>query len=116
MKSYRIPLSIYLLLARLFEPIRGSSAPPRRANRVLPGQVVDAGLRSTPIPPPSLRSILAGRLGDGPSRRLASRTPQNAAAAAVSGSATAAMGEWVNEMAGRGREGTRAPSEEEISA
>jgi hypothetical protein len=33
LKTYRIPLSLYLLLARLFRPLVGGSAPPRRAHR-----------------------------------------------------------------------------------
>lgn len=122
LKSYRIPLSIHLLLARVLDPLIGSSAPPKRTNRVLPGQISDSSARTTVMPQPSLRSLLAGagRMREGAARRTpagqASRPVQNVIpAAAGTGGARAAMGEWVSEMAGRGGAGTRAPSEEEIA-
>ncbi|KAK1924713.1 hypothetical protein DB88DRAFT_509787 [Papiliotrema laurentii] len=132
LKSYRIPLSIYNLLARLFQPI-SNSAPPRRSHRVLPGQISDA-TREANVQRATLSSILAGRIG------ASTATPRRTAAAAASPAtdrptgtvrdtavdtettppsgaraARAAMGEWVSEMAGRAAGGARAPSEEEIA-
>ncbi|CAD6584234.1 MAG: hypothetical protein TREMPRED_003776 [Tremellales sp. Tagirdzhanova-0007] len=123
LKSYRIPSSIHTLLARVFNPIVGSSAPPRRANRVLPGQVAEFGARTTAVAQPSLRSLLAGRTGEGPVRRTsagagtASRPSQTAvpSVSAGAGAARAVMGEWVSEMAGTAGAGPRAPSEDEIT-
>ena len=115
LKSYRIPLSLHLLVARIFQPLVSNSTPPRRVNRVLPGQISDSSARGTAIagpPPPSLRSLLAGRMGQGAARRSAGT---EAARPVQPGGARAAMGEWVSEMAGRGEAGTRAPSEEEIA-
>ena len=123
LKSYRIPSSIHGLLARIFNPLVGPSAPPRRANRVLPGQIAESGARTTALAQPSFRSLLAGRMGEGPVRRTpgaasSATTPSQTAVPSVSagaGAARAAMGEWVSEMAGTGGAGTRAPSEEEIA-
>lgn len=114
LKSFRIPLSIHLLLARIFDPIVGSSIPPRRSNRVLPGQISDSGARTTAIPQPTLRSLLAGRVGEGAARRTVSRPP-NGVPPVGAGGARAAMGEWVNEIAGTGGAGATGPSEEEIT-
>ncbi|KAK8869937.1 hypothetical protein IAR55_000505 [Kwoniella newhampshirensis] len=144
LKTYRIPLSLHLLLARLFSPIVGTSAAPRRSNRVLPGQITETrgtatgvGIGAEGTTRPTLRSLLASRLsgstanttttGAVPPPTIPARTsgstmasPQRRSERAddaeerESGSATAAMGEWVSEMTGRS--GTRAPTEEEISA
>lgn len=127
LKEYRIPLSLHHLLARVFSPLVGQSAPPRRANRVLPGQVRDApatdaaeivrgllanrGLAAAPPVPRRLDAPAAeGGLGLGGLGGLEAPSP----APSGSGSARAAVGEWVNDLTGRGA--ARAPTEQEISA
>nr|XP_018263995.1 uncharacterized protein I303_03873 [Kwoniella dejecticola CBS 10117]OBR86153.1 hypothetical protein I303_03873 [Kwoniella dejecticola CBS 10117] len=141
LKSYRIPLSIYRLLSRLFSPVIGESLPPRRSQRVLPGQggsgstgsnrgtttaTATASAASTSTANQaraSLRDLLASRLNTNPASSTSQATSPGAGAGAGGtdrdegerrdpGSATAAMGEWVNEMTGRL---TRVASEEEIS-
>ncbi|WVF72334.1 hypothetical protein IAT40_007147 [Kwoniella sp. CBS 6097] len=180
LKSYRIPLSLHLLLARLFSPLAEGSHAPRRSQRVLPGQsatrastttAINAGLTGGTTRP-TLRSLLSSRLNAEPNptgagtfganvagtptraglRRgnvglgVQTGTPasplqpfQGAGSRGIPGSvdrdqtgrgrgqgvgedvrdrepgsATAAMGEWVSEITGRG--GARAPTEEEIGA
>ncbi|KIR24945.1 hypothetical protein I309_06229 [Cryptococcus deuterogattii LA55] len=135
LKTYRIPLSIYNLFGRIFGPFIGVSAPPRRSDRVLPGQINErrgimaglpagvaavggAGAGAEGTPRPSLRSLLAGRIA------AESRT-QTPGPNAINGgeegdderegepgSTRAAMGEWVSGMTGRS--GARAPTEDEI--
>ncbi|WWD15788.1 hypothetical protein CI109_100212 [Kwoniella shandongensis] len=142
LKTYRIPLSLHLLLSRLFSPIVGTSLPPRRSNRVLPGQITETRGSTTATggegvggTRPTLRSLLAGRLSGATTATPVApnvgtagpipTTPQQARARAARveetrteerepGSATAAMGEWVSEMTGRS--GARAPTEDEIAA
>nr|XP_019042865.1 hypothetical protein I302_08574 [Kwoniella bestiolae CBS 10118]OCF21795.1 hypothetical protein I302_08574 [Kwoniella bestiolae CBS 10118] len=143
LKTYRIPLSLYQLLSRLFSPIIGESLPPRRSQRVLPGQqsqsqiqssqrgasiatALNAGAtnqngsarsrlrrflsnRTNPAPPPPDTSIGAGA-NDGDIGGREQRGGQGEQR--EPGTATAAMGEWVNEITGRG---TRVASEQEIS-
>ncbi|WWC85345.1 uncharacterized protein L201_000208 [Kwoniella dendrophila CBS 6074] len=167
LKSYRIPISIYQLLSRLFKPLFGDSLPPRRSQRVLPGQIsqnqqqlqreLNTILRSATAaaaasttatttatslnPQPNtgsqnssarstFRNLLASRLNatnasnsnnsdtvtgntDGRSDLNSRSEDQDQDRNNEPGSATAAMGEWMNEMTGRG--GTRVASEEEIS-
>ncbi|WWC61273.1 uncharacterized protein I303_103854 [Kwoniella dejecticola CBS 10117] len=159
LKSYRIPLSIYRLLSRLFSPVIGESLPPRRSQRVLPGQggsgstgsnrgtttatatasafvlnnnrnagtgtsaSTSASTSTANQARASLRDLLASRLNTNPASSTSQATSPGAGAGAGGtdrdegerrdpGSATAAMGEWVNEMTGRL---TRVASEEEIS-
>lgn len=131
LKTYRIPLSIHLLLSRLFSPLVGTSQPPRRTNRVLPGQISDSGARAATSAlvdgqRASLRSLLAGRQARATPSQTGTTTgllavpstpvPQvrNSGAA---GGARAAVGEWVSEMTGgTGAGGTgRAPTAEEIA-
>ncbi|WWD01561.1 hypothetical protein V866_008506 [Kwoniella sp. B9012] len=150
LKTYRIPLSVYRLLSRLFSPIVGESLPPRRSQRVLPGQqsqsqiqlnqrgssiatALNAGATNQNGSARSrLRSLLNNRLntnttpaGTANTANTTDGNNQRAEQAGrggggdggtqrsgVPGSATAAMGEWVNEITGRG---TRVASEEEIS-
>ncbi|ORY22757.1 hypothetical protein BCR39DRAFT_550848 [Naematelia encephala] len=124
LKTYRIPLSIHTLLARLFEPLAGSSLPPRRSVRVLPGQMRESSARTTTastVEPSTLRSLLSSRIGAGaaPPRppRPSNGTTETGSTVpppSATGSARAAMGEWVSEMTGRGQGGARAPTEEEI--
>lgn len=114
LRSYRIPVSLHVLVARVFSPLLGTSTPPRRANRVLPGQVV------LPSNTPSASGITTA-LRNMPSIR---RTQVPAAAAATTPAATAvpageeeprsAVGEWVDDLTGRGTR--RSPTEEEIAA
>lgn len=130
LKTYRIPLSLYLLLARLFRPLVGGSAPPRRAHRTLPGETRATGAAPDVVTAGALRSFLGGRqggarggLGVGVRTRAGAgvRTtvegegnddgvdePRGGA-----GGARAAVGEWVSEMTGRGA--ARAPTEDEIA-
>nr|XP_019013389.1 uncharacterized protein I206_01455 [Kwoniella pini CBS 10737]OCF52170.1 hypothetical protein I206_01455 [Kwoniella pini CBS 10737] len=143
LKTYRIPLSIYQLLSRLFNPIIGESLPPRRSQRVLPGQGGNENNNSnnfsnnrattTAINNPnttaqaraSLRSLLTSRLNTNTTQStMTNQTPtpginmEGGNGIGIEeerrepGSTTAAMGEWVNDMTGRG---TRVASEEEIS-
>ncbi|WVQ98597.1 hypothetical protein IAU59_005727 [Kwoniella sp. CBS 9459] len=185
LKSYRIPLSLQLLLARLFSPLAEGSHAPRRSQRVLPGQSGTSTTTATAISTglgggagrggggttrPTLRSLLSSRLAADPTTTGGGANAAAATAAAAAGtpnrggrrgniglgvqtgpaaspvqgpgqahgltgvsdlddreqmtsrsedarepgSATAAMGEWVSEMTGRG--GARAPTEEEIGA
>ncbi|WRT66988.1 uncharacterized protein IL334_003954 [Kwoniella shivajii] len=150
LKTYRIPLSLHQLLSRLFSPIVGSSLPPRRSQRVLPGQSDSRGI-STALPSsvgmnqqpgvgrgattandtgtgirPSLRSLLASRLNTSTnSTNTNANQTQNGSNDRTNGSgsaqregreeprsATAAMGEWVNDMTGRS---TRVATEDEIA-
>jgi hypothetical protein len=108
LKAYRIPVSLHNLLARIFTPLIGNSAPPRRSNRVLPGQVRDA---SAPEPPTGLGGLLAARAGLAPTPRPALETPgdETPTNPPAPRGARAAMGEWVSG-------GTRAPTEQEIAA
>jgi hypothetical protein len=110
LKAYRIPLTLHNLHARIFAPLIGTSAPPRRANRVLPGQVRQAPEDS------ALTSLLTARgLAPPAAPQEAPAPPQAPAPAAASAAAAgtararAAMGEWVSG-------GTRAPTEQEIAA
>ncbi|KAL1411231.1 hypothetical protein Q8F55_002182 [Vanrija albida] len=122
LKAFRIPVSVHNLLARIFTPLLGQSPPPRRANRVLPGQVRDTPVAdSTADATGGLRSLLAARAALGGVTATPRRTPTTAAAvngdeteSATPTGARAAMGEWVNEMTGRGT--ARAPTEQEIAA
>lgn len=125
LKAYRVPLSVHNLLARIFTPLLGNSAPPRRSTRVLPGQIRDAADDAAVAPPPTGLRGLAARAGlatAAPTRRPTAVTTAAAAGGEVTPAgngngepgARAAMGEWVNEMTGRG--GTRAPTEQEIAA
>ncbi|ORX39734.1 hypothetical protein BD324DRAFT_614782 [Kockovaella imperatae] len=76
LKTYRIPLSLYSLLSRLFTPLIGESTAPRRANRVLPGQINSTSSALRPGTAPSLSSLLAGRLGGANlTRRPTATTP-----------------------------------------
>ncbi|OCF39893.1 hypothetical protein I317_06330 [Kwoniella heveanensis CBS 569] len=124
LKSYRIPLSLHLLLARLFTPLAEGSHPPRRSQRVLPGQSASGttsainsgpGLRGggAGATRPTLRSLLSSRLAAEPGP-AGTGNGSTIAGTPEPGSASAAMGEWVSEMTGRG--GARAPTEEEIGA
>lgn len=123
LKAYRIPLSLYHLLARIFSPMAGASQAPRRASRILPGQIRDVSAAEA-LEAGGIRGLLAARAG------LATTTPTRRATvpAAVetnsgvempdsptnNGGARAAVGEWVDEMTGRGA--ARAPTEQEITA
>lgn len=132
LKTYRIPLSLHVLLARLCSPLTSTSAPPRRGHRALPGQV-DGRAATTAVQSQqaqaSIRSLLTSRLAAAqrqqrpeipstPDRNGAAvRDPPDTATSASTtgtGGARQAMGEWVNEMTGR-RGGARAPTEEEIA-
>lgn len=127
LKAYRVPLSVHNLLARIFVPLLGSSAAPRRSSRVLPGQVRDSGASSTGASvfaqPTGLRG-LAARAGLGGPTAVPRPAPDRAADGDDGGDATpatpandgarAAVGEWVNDLTGRG--GTRAPTQQEIAA
>lgn len=136
LKTYRIPLSLHVLLARLCSPLAGTSPPPRRGHRSLPGQV-DGRAAATAVQSQqaqaSIRSLLTSRLaaaqrqqrpenlptpgrdapGTGDVPETASATATGASTTSTGG-ARQAMGEWVNEMTGR-RSGARAPTEEEIA-
>lgn len=133
LKTYRIPLSLHVLLARLFAPLAGSPPPPRRSHRTLPGQVdvraSTAVAQAHAQAQSSIRSMLTTRLAaaqrqERPAAATAAATsPQGDGAAAATATTTAtattggarqAMGEWVNEMTGRGS-GARAPTEDEIA-
>jgi hypothetical protein len=144
LKSFRIPISIYNLLQRLFHPLIGTSPPPRRNLRTLPGQINEAtALRAqrmataSQLAGPTFSSLLAARMNPGaaanPSvtRRVqaaglaanrvpgAAATPRPAPPAestrpAAATGARAAMGEWVSEMTGGN--GVRAPTEQDITA
>lgn len=117
LKSYRIPVSVYRLLERLFSPVVGISPPPRRSARVLPGQVRDG--RDTDAAQleaqGGLRGLLAARAGlaNTPARRAVPEpgTPDTDTPPGGAGGARAAVGEWVT-----GRGGARAPTEAEITA
>lgn len=141
LKAYRIPSSLSALLSRVFRPLIGSAAAPRRAHRVLPGQTNESQLRAQAG---ALAALLGGRIGMGGTgmpggaagvrvRRRANGaavvvppietdpvvpvTPARSPVDAVRGGtqvAAAAVGEWVSELAGG--EGARAPTETEIAA
>ncbi|RXK35291.1 hypothetical protein M231_07462 [Tremella mesenterica] len=124
LKAYRLPLSLHILLSRLFSPLIGQSAPPRRSNRVLPGQTQGTATTTAVNPPTrNLRNLLAGRLR--PSARGGGQVPivppspgdaqniRNRENVIVPGSARAAMGQFVTQMTGPEQ---RLPSEEEIAA
>lgn len=140
LKTYRIPLSLHVLLARLCSPLASASPPPRRGHRALPGQV-DGRAAATAVQPQqaqaNIRNLLTSRLAaaqrqqrpdnlttpgrDGTAPRTAVLPDITSATAAATGASTTttggarqAMGEWVNEMTGR-RSGARAPTEEEIA-
>lgn len=141
LKAYRLPSSIHTLLGRIFGPILGTAAPPRRAYRTIPGQINESQLRAQAG---ALSQLINGRMGLGGRasaaaggttaaqqqetprtgvqprpRGIISPTPTNPLTPAPqpgrtgAAGARAAMGEWVSELAGRG--GARAPTEEEIS-
>jgi hypothetical protein len=130
LKTYRIPLSLYLLLARLFRPLVGGSAPPRRAHRTLPGETRATGAAPDVVTAGALRTLLGGRQG-GARGGLGVGVPTRAGAGVRTrgegegnddgvdgprggaGGARAAVGEWVSEMTGRGA--ARAPTEDEIA-
>ncbi|KAK4687738.1 hypothetical protein P7C73_g2394, partial [Tremellales sp. Uapishka_1] len=119
LKTFRIPLSLHLLLSRLFAPFIGESMAPRRANRVLPGQVitVDPNNRAAPTLSTILRRQM-GRESAAPRLRAnaaAVQPPTTSPVVAASTEGARAVGAWVNTMTGGGN-GARAPTEEEISA
>ncbi|WVN85205.1 uncharacterized protein L203_100350 [Cryptococcus depauperatus CBS 7841] len=133
LKAYRLPYSLHNFLSRVFSPLIGESAPPRRADRVLPGQVTEqfAGLAAENILGGAnlgFRGSARSTLGSIFASRLAAERAQNPAENATTprdnarverssgepGSTTAAMEEWMSEMTGRS--GARAPTEEEIGA
>jgi hypothetical protein len=104
----------------MFGPFIGDSAPPRRRDRVLPGQ--STGGIPTAGGTSALRSLLAGRMG-GEAEAGARRTQgvqgvpggrvQRSVVVPGTEGARAAVGEFVSEMTGGGR--ARAPTEGEIS-
>lgn len=102
LRSYRIPLSLHLLIARIFSPLLGYSAPPRRANRVLPGQI---------IVPASVPIGATTALRATPTIRRTSPVPPPTPAEEEPRSA---VGEWVDDLTGRGSR--RMPTENEIAA
>lgn len=113
LRSWRIPLELYRLLERIFTPFIGVSQPPRRSNRVLPGQVRDAPSGSgLGFEGQGLRGLLAARAGldvPAPPRPVMTEDDETPTPPTARG----AMGEWVDEMTGRS---TRAPTEQEITA
>jgi hypothetical protein len=112
LKSYRIPLSIYTLLARLFAPL--ASSPARsRTRRVLPGQIDGRSTAVAAQQRAGLRNMLsnmAPRRAPPPPPVIVPQGTPPAAPAAEPGSAR----QWVSEIA-RQASGARAPSEEEIA-
>ncbi|KAI9638582.1 uncharacterized protein MKK02DRAFT_23518 [Dioszegia hungarica] len=77
LKAYRLPSSIAALLSRLFSPIMGSAAAPRRSHRVVPGQTNESQLRAQAG---ALAALLGGRMGLAPTRPAAPRAVVAAAA------------------------------------
>ncbi|KAL7422189.1 hypothetical protein Q5752_002835 [Cryptotrichosporon argae] len=114
LKAYRLPLAIYLLLARVFAPFTGTSAPPRRSNRVLPGQAVSGTTAAPPPTPQGLPQGLGQLLARGGATRRRTGSPATPVTPATPRTAGAAVGEWVDDLTGSGA--ARAPTEEEIVA
>jgi hypothetical protein len=87
LSSFRIPRSLFLLLHKLLHPLVGESAPPRRADRIIPDEIT-AGQRAQQQAAREARAT-ATALSD----LLALRTAALATAASTAAEAAAAAGQ-----------------------